>query len=148
MAKSILGVVVGYIAMMIFLFAVLTMLYLALGADRVFQHGTFQITPIWIALALATSLVGGALGGYVCHALSGSAGAGRILALIVVVAGIAICLPAMMADSTPRLRRGDMPTMQAMQQGQGPIWMHLLSAALGGAGVILGAGRRRSPAAV
>lgn len=43
MQKPILGVVLGYIAMMILFFAVFTALYLLLGADRVFGPATAPI---------------------------------------------------------------------------------------------------------
>jgi hypothetical protein len=143
MGKSILAVVISYIAMMVVFFAVFTGLYLVLGAERVFEPGTFEVTPLWTALALAGAVGAGALGGYLCFAISGSLRACQVMAVIVLVLAVVMCIPAMTADQTPRPRSGDLPTMQAMQQGQAPNWMHWLSAALFGGGVLLGARMKR-----
>jgi hypothetical protein len=144
MGKSIAAVVISYIAMMLAFFAVFTALYFALGAERVFEPGTFKITPLWIALALAGALGAGALGGLLCFAISGSFRACQMMAVIVFVLALVMCIPSMTADQTPRPRSGDLPTMEAMQQGQAPIWMHLLSAAFFGGGVLFGARMKRS----
>ena len=143
MGKSIIAVVISYIAMMVVFFVVFAALYLALGAERVFEPGTFKVTPLWIALALAGAIAAGALGGYLCFAISGSLRACQVMAVIVFVLALVMCIPSMTADQTPRSRSGDLPTMQAMQQGQAPIWMHLLSAAFFGGGVLLGARMKR-----
>ena len=145
MAKSILAVVASYIAMMLVFFTVFTGLYLLLGAERVFEAGTFKVTPLWIALALAGALGAGALGGYLCYAIGGSVRACQVLAALVLLLSLLMCIPAMTADQTPRRRAGDLPTMEAMQQGQAPIWMHLVSAALFAGGALLGARMKRNP---
>ena len=146
MLKPILGVVVSYIVMFLVFFAVFTGLYLMLGADRVFEPGTFKVSPLWIALALAGALAAGMLAGYLCLTISGSMRACQVLAVIAFLIAIGMCYPSMIADQTPRPRSGELPTMEAMQQGQAPIWMHLLSAALTGTGVVLGARMKRSGA--
>ena len=144
MIKAILGIVVGYVALMIFFFVVFTGLYLVLGAERVFQPGTFQISTLWLVLALAGSVCAGMLGGYVCRALSHSLGACRVLAIIVFLLSLAMCWPAITADRAPRARGATpLPTMEAMQQGQAPIWMHLLSVVLSASGVMFGARLKR-----
>jgi len=144
MLKPILGVVLSFVAMMIFFFALFTALYLALGAERVFQPGTFKISTLWMVLALAGALCVGILAGYLCFSISGSSRACQVLAVIVLLLAIVMCLPSISADQTPRPRAGDMPTMDAMTQGQAPVWMHLLSAVLEGGGVLLGAGMKRN----
>ena len=144
MTKSIIAVVVSFLIMEVVFFAVFTGLYLALGAERVFEPGTFKITALWIVLALAGALGAGVLGGYLCAAMSGSMRACQIMAGLVFALALLMCVPSMTADQTPRPRAGDLPTMEAMQQGQAPIWMHLLSAVLFGGGVLLGARTRMS----
>ncbi len=142
--KAIGGIVLGYIALMIFFFGLFTGLYLALGPERVFQPGTFQISMLWLVLALAGALTAGLLGGFVCYAVSHSMRVCRVFAILVFLIAIVMCLPVMLADQKPRPRASEaLPTMEAMQQGQAPIWMHLLSAALSGGGVLLGARGKR-----
>lgn len=144
MIKAILGIVLGYLAFTLFFFAVFTGLYLVLGAERVFQPGTFQISTLWLGLALTGSLCAGLLGGYVCRALSHSLRVCRVFAIIVFLLSIIMCLPVILADQTPRPRAATpLAAMAAMQQGQAPIWMHFLSAFLSAGGVMLGARRTR-----
>lgn len=144
MLKAIGGIVLGYIALMVFFFGVFTGLYLALGPERVFQPGTFQISMLWLVLALVGALVAGVLAGLVCHAVSRNLRVCRVFAIIVFLLAIVVCLPVMMADQAPQPRGSEpLPTMEAMQRGQAPIWMHLLSAALSGGGVLLGARLKR-----
>lgn len=138
MLKSILGVILGYVALMVFLFMLLTVLYLALGAERVFQPGTLQITMPWIALLLLGGLCAGLLGGVVCQAVSGSARACTVFAAIVFILSILMCLPSIMRDETPQPRAGDLPTMAAMQNAQAPDWMHFLAAVCNSGGILLG----------
>ena len=142
MAKAIVGIVVGYIVFMCAMFGLMTALWFAVGIERVFEPGTFQITPLWIGLALLVSLIAGAIGGFVCSTISKSAGVVKVFAAIVFIVAIIMCIPVMMADQTPKPRSGDIKMMEAMQQGQAPIWMHLASAALAGLGVLVG---RRKP---
>lgn len=143
MVKAIVSIVVGYIAFTCVMFGLMTVLWFAVGMERVFQPGTFQITPLWIALALLVALIAGTVGGFVCSAMSKSAGVVKVFAAIVFVLAVIMCIPAMKADQTPKPRTGDIKMMDAMQQGQAPIWMHLSSSALCGLGVLLG-GRRRA----
>ena len=146
MMKSVLAIVVSYIVMTVAFIAVFTGLYLVLGVERVFEPGTFRITPLWIGLALAGALGAGMLGGYLCAGMSKSVRACQVMAAIASAIAILMCLPSMMADQTPKPRAGNLPTMEAMQQGQAPIWMHLVSAALYGGGVLLGARMKLRPA--
>jgi len=142
MVRAILGVVIGYVVFVVVMMVLMTVCWFLVGAERVFEPGTFAITTLWIALALLVSPVSAAVGGFICSAISRSVRAVQVLAAIVVVVAVIVCIPKMAEDQTPKPRRADLPMMEAMQQGQAPIWMHLASAVLGGAGVMLG-GRKR-----
>ena len=142
MVKAIVSIVVGYIAFACVMFGLMTVLWFTVGMERVFQPGTFQITPLWIALALLVALIAGTVGGFVCSAISKSAGVVKVFAAIVFILAVIMCVPAMTADKTPKPRTGEIKMMDAMQQAQAPIWMHLSSSVLCGLGVLLG-GRRR-----
>jgi len=140
MLKSILAVVVGYAAMFVFYFAVFTGVYIALGPERVFKPDSYEISTLWLAVSIVVTLGGAVLGGYVCAAISKSARTCQVLAFIVFLAGILLCLPALMRDDeSPHVRAGEVPNMQAMQLAVTPNWMHLLSPVIGAAGVLLGA---------
>ncbi len=143
MPRAILGIVVSYIAIMIFFFALYRAI-LMLAAERVFQPDTFKVSPLWIALALAGGFCAGALAGYLCLTISGRILTCQVLAAIVFLLSVEMCFPSVTADQTPRPRNGELSVMEAMKQGQAPIWRHLLSAVLNGAGVFVGAPMKRT----
>jgi hypothetical protein len=147
MLKSILAIIVSYIVMAIFLVAVFVAAYLALGADRVFQVGTYAASPLWLTFYAIANLCAAILGGYICAAISRSKNTCRIFAGIVFALALLLCVPAMRADQTPRLRTGNVPTMAAIHQAQIPIWMHLLNPFICAAGVLFGSCRKRHAAA-
>src|SRR5437773_528823 len=138
MLKSIVGVIVGYIVMAIFGFAVFTCAYLGLGVDRVFEPESYAVSTVWIAIMLAVALIGGILGGLTCVAISKSKGACTAFAVIIFVLGIVVAIPAMMKERTSEARSGDVPNLQAMSMAQNPTWLLLLSPAISAAGVLLG----------
>ena len=70
MLKSILGVIVGFVVMWLFSFAIFSCAYLALGAERVFEGGGYDISAIWMVCMIALGLIGGIVGGLVCAPLA------------------------------------------------------------------------------
>jgi len=138
--KSILAVVAGYAAMAVFYFAVFTGVYIALGAERAFKTDSYEVSTLWLVVSVVITLCGAVVGGFVCAAISKSTRTSQVFAFIVFLAGILLCLPALMRDDeSPHVRAGEVPNMQAMQLAVTPNWMHLLSPVIGAAGVLLGA---------
>ncbi|HMG06361.1 MAG TPA: hypothetical protein VK581_12955 [Chthoniobacterales bacterium] len=143
MLKSVVAVIVSYIVMVIFLFAVFTAAYLALGPERAFQPGTYAVSPLWLAFYAVANLCAAILGGYLCAAISQSRITCRAFAGIVFALALLLCVPAMRADKTPRVRMSDIPNLQAMHQAQIPVWMHLLNPFICAVGVLFGSCRKR-----
>jgi hypothetical protein len=115
MLKSILGVIIGYIVMAIFAFAIFTCAYLGLGVDRVFEPESYNVSAIWIVIMIAIALIGGILGGLVCAAISKSKGACMVFAGIVLALGLIVAVPQAMKEHTATARSGDVPNLSAMQ---------------------------------
>ena len=147
MVKSILGVIVGYIVMAIFAFAIFTCAYLGLGVDRVFEPDSYDVSMIWIVIMIIIALVGGILGGLICAAISKSKGACMAFAIIVLVLGLVVGIPTAMKEHSTTARSGDVPNLEAMQKAQTPAWLCFLNPVLGAAGVMLGARMKKVPAA-
>jgi hypothetical protein len=147
MLKSIVGVIVGYIAMAIFAFAIFTCAYLGLGVDRVFEPESYAISTMWIVIMIVVSLVGGIIGGLVCAAISKSKGACTAFAVIVLALGLIVGIPAMMKEHSSEPRSGDVSNLQAMSMAQNPAWLCLLNPVIGAAGVLLGARMKKLPTA-
>ena len=146
MLKSILAVLAGYAVMFVFYFAVFTGVYIALGADRAFKADSYEISTLWLVISIVVTLGGAVVGGFVCAAISKSVRTCQVFAFIVFLAGILLCLPALMRDDeSPHVRAGEVPNMEAMKLAVTPSWMHLLSPVLGAAGVLLGARMKIRP---
>ena len=146
MLKSIIGIVVGYVAMFAVAFAAYTGAYLALGAERVFEPGTYAYSGMWTGLVIVITLIAGFIGGLTCAAISKSGTTGLVLAVIVFVLSLAFELPHIMKDRTPVARTGDVSNLEVMEKGQPPAWLGLLIPVLGGAAVLMGARMKKSPA--
>src|SRR6476646_5079559 len=137
MIRSILAMVAGYIVLSIFFFVAFIGVYSLLGVDFVFKPESYAVTPLWWVFSAVIGLVGSALAGYVCAAISKSMRVCQIFAGVVFVILILFCIPKM-RDSTPRFRSGPVSTMDAMRMTQMPIWMHVVNPVLSALGVILG----------
>ena len=146
MLKSIVGVVVGYLVMMLVAFAAYTAAYFGLGADRAFEPDTYALSGIWIGLVIAITSVSGLVGGLTCAAISKSRTTGLVFALIVFVLGFVFELPNIMKkDRTPVARTGDVSNLEAMGKAQPPLWLCLLNPFLAGAAVLMGTRMKKSP---
>ena len=145
MLKSILGIVVGYVAMFAVAFAAYSVAYFGLGTERVFEPGTFALSGLWIGLVILITFIAGLIGGLTCAAISKSRTAGLILAAIVFVLSLLFELPNIMKVHTPVARTGDVSNLEVMEKGQPPAWLGLLIPFLGGAAVLLGSRMKKSP---
>jgi heme/copper-type cytochrome/quinol oxidase subunit 3 len=146
MLKSILAVIVGYIVMTIFAFAIFTCAYLGLGVDRVFEAESYAVSTLWMVIMVAVALILGLLGGLTCAAISKSKGACMALAVIVLALGLIFAIMTAMKEHPDTARSGDVQNLQAMQMAQTPTWLCLLNPVLGAAGVLLGARMKKLPA--
>ena len=147
MLKSIVGVIVGYLVMMLVAFAAYTAAYFGLGADRAFEPGTYALSSLWIGLVIAITFIGGLIGGLTCAAISKSRTTGLVFAAIVFVLGFVFELPNIMKDHPPEARTGEVSNMEAMGKARPPGWLCILNPFLAGAAVLMGTRMKKSPAA-
>lgn len=142
MIRSIAGVVVGYIAMALLVFILFSAAYLAMGTDRAFLPGSYQVSSLWLAVSTALSLVAALAGGYVAAAVSRGTSAPLVLACVVLVLGILFTIPAL-GQPDPGPRAGDVGNIAAMQNARTPAWIMLLNPVIGALGVLVGSRLRR-----
>jgi|ERR1043166_5781646 FtsH-binding integral membrane protein len=147
MVKSIVGVIVGYIAVTLFAFAVCTCAYLGLGVERVFEPESYDVSTIWIVIMIGVALVGGVLGGLICAAISKSKGACMAFAIVILVVGIIAAVVTGMKEHPTTPRSGDVSNLEAMTKAQTPAWLCYVNPALGAVGVMLGARMKKLPTA-
>ena len=144
MLRSILAIIASYAVMFVFFFAVFTGCYLALGPERAFQPDSYEVSMVWIVVALVVSLLGSMFGGYLCSAISRNMRTCQVFAFIVFFLGLLACIPAMKRDpDSPNVRAGEVENLQAMQLAVTPMWVHFLTPVVSAAGVIVGARMKR-----
>jgi hypothetical protein len=144
MLRSILAVIASYAVMFVFFFAAFTGCYLALGTERVFQPDSYEVSLLWIVVALVVSLLGSMLGGYICAAISRNMRTCQVFAFIVFFLGLLACIPAMKRNpDSPNVRAGEVENLQALQLAVTPMWVHLLTPVISAAGVLTGARMKR-----
>ena len=144
MLKTVLAAIVGYIVMVIVVFATFSLSYLGMGADRAFQPGTYEVSFLWIAVSLVLAIIAAVIGGTVALRIGGPT-APKVLAGIVVVLGLLSALPALNpgADPRPAVRTEAVGNMEAMSNARQPAWNALLMPFLGAAGVLAGGRSKR-----
>jgi len=149
MARAIAGVVVGYLAMFLVVFVGLSGAFLALGVERTFQPGSYEVTLTWIMIWLAVSAIAALAGGYVCVSIARGGRAPVVLAVLVLVLGLLLAMPALgtRPEDAPGVRGAEVGNLQAMQNAREPWWVALANPVIGAAGVLGGARRGRSRAA-
>ena len=146
MLKSIIAVVVGFIAMALFSFVAWCCVYLVLGADRAFEPESFDVSTLWMVVMVVLSLIGGVLGGFICAAISKSMGVCKVFAGIALALGLLSAIVTIMKERPETPRSGDVSVFQAPNVAQTPLWLCLLNPVLGAVGVLVGA-RKKLPAA-
>jgi len=139
MIRSALGVIVGYIAIFIVLFCVLTVAYLGMGPERAFQPGSFRPSILWDAVEIVVGLVAAAIGGLICIAIARKRGAVTALVVVILVLGALSLIPALQAAGAPEaVREGGLSNMAAMMKARQPVWLAVLNPILGVIGVLAG----------
>jgi hypothetical protein len=141
MVRSILGVVAGYAAMFAAVFLSFSAAYLAMGADRAFRPGSYDVSGLWVAVSLVLSGAAALAGGAVCAVISRGRRAPWALAALVVVLGILSAAMEGQAPAAPgQVRDGRVGNLEAMMQARMPSWFLILNPAIGAAGALAGAG--------
>lgn len=140
MSRLIGAVVLGYAAMVCVVFAGLTVAYLAYGADRAFQPGVYDVSALWTVTSLVVGFGAALLGGWVSQVIARRANGPRALAVVVVVLGAALAVPALSTADAAIMRTGAVGVFDAMQQARTPVWIMLLNPVIGAIGVLIGGG--------
>lgn len=138
MGRAIGGAVVGYIVIFVIVFAGLTATWAALGPDRAFQPGVFDLSTTWLVISAIVSLIAALAGGWVSRMIAKSANGPRVLAVLVIILGIATAIPAMMSAPGAAVRDAGLPMMDAIALARTPTLMLILNPIIGAIGALLG----------
>ncbi len=139
MVSKIIGVVAGYLAMLVFMFIAFTIIFALLGADRAFMPGTYQVSAVWIIFTFIVALIAGIDGGWICTLISKNRKTALILAAIVLILGLALAIPKLGSSANDlQVRVGHVSNMAAMQNARNPGFVLLLNPLIGALGIFLG----------
>jgi lysylphosphatidylglycerol synthetase-like protein (DUF2156 family) len=146
MARTIGSVILGYLVMVIVVFATFSLAFQAMGVDRAYQAGTYEVSGLWIVVSIILGIVAAILGGFACARVAHSPAAPRALAAVVLIIGLGMAVAAMAgagADDRPAVRPAEVSNIEAMRNSRTPIWLQFLNPLIGAAGVLYGAGLAR-----
>ncbi len=146
MARKIIGVIVGYIAMTATIFITFTLLYFILGAEGSFQPGNYQVSTTWLILSTILGLIAAVIGGLVCVIIAKDRKIAIWLAGLVLVLGIIFSITGLNAPEaeTNKVREGNVENMEAMQNAKQPPLALILNPIIGALGVIAGSRLKKS----
>ena len=145
MARSIIAVIVSYIAMFALTFIFFTGFYLVVGADGAFKPGNYEATSLWLAVSFVGFLVVGIIAGLLCAVIAKGGRAPIALAVVVLALGFLLAIPTLIANKVePNLvRSGPVSIMDAMQRAKQPAWTAFAFPFIGAAGVLIGGRLKR-----
>lgn len=145
MARSIIGVIVGYIVMFILQVAVLMTVYTMMGPDWSFKPASYQASTSWTVMQFTVILVTAVIAGLVCAIIARGSKAHLILAGLVLAVGLALgaLSISMRPADTHEVRAGDVPNMEAMSKARQPTWVIFLGPVIGAVGIAIGGKLRR-----
>ena len=145
MARAIIGVIVGYVVMFILNFLGFVTLYAVIGPDQAFEPGRYLASNKWIAISFVIIFITGIIAGLVCAAIAKGGKAPFALAIVVIVLGLLLAIPAMMkAQANAKLvRGGNVPQMEAAQKAYWPTWTPFAFPIISAIGVLIGGKLKR-----
>src|SRR5881394_2806245 len=114
MARSIIGVIFGYVLMFLLNFAGFVTMYAVMGPDQAFVPGMYLASKRWIAVAFVMFFLTAVISGLVCAVIAQGGRATLVLAIVVIALGLMLAIPGVMKAriNSTMVRNGDVPSMQ------------------------------------
>lgn len=139
MGRLIAAIVVGCVAMYVLVLATFSAAYHAIGSERAFQPGVFEVTGTWIFVSMVLGFAASVVAGVAAYSVAGGVRGSRALAVVLLVLGLMAIVPRLVVpDTRPEVRSGHVGIMQAMQNARQPAWTSLLNPFIAMAGVLAG----------
>lgn len=145
MARSIIGVIVGYVAMFVLVFITFTVVFLLMGTEWSFKPNSFEASTAWVVMSLVANFIIGVIGGLICALIAKGGKAPVILAIVVFALGLLLAIPALMAhkQNAGEVRTGNVSQTEAMTKAIEPVWVPFTFPIIGAVGVLLGGKLKR-----
>jgi hypothetical protein len=145
MLRSVLGVIAGYILMLVLQVAAFMIIYTIVGANWSFKPRAYQASTRWTVMQFAVVLITAAIAGFICALISRSGKAPLALAGVVLLLGLVLATTKVMTQPADphEVRFGPVSNMEAMQKARHPSWVIFLGPFIGAAGVVIGGKLKR-----
>jgi len=146
MLRSVLAVIVGYIAMFALQFAVFMTVYTIVGANWSFKPGTFHASTRWTVMMFTVDFVTALIAGLICAIIARGGKAPLVLAAVALVIGCtlgAVHLATQPPDTGER-RPADVPNMEAMTKARHPAWVFFVGPVIAAVGLAVGGKLKRA----
>ena len=140
MVRKVLGVIAGYILMVILQVAAFMTVYTVMGANWSFKPRAYQASTRWTLMQFAVILITAAIAGFVCALIAKSGKAPLALAALVLFLGLVMATVKVTTQppDTHEVRFGPTPNMEAMQKARNHSWVLFLGPVIGAVGVVIG----------
>lgn len=145
MGRIVAGVILGYVLIVMLVFAALGGAWTLLGADGAFARpGSWETSGTWIAVMLVVGAIAAVLGGLAARRIGRSVFAPASLAGVVLLLGVLAGVMQVMANRAPNdgpepEPRPEQVTMtEAMNGARPPTWFQFANTVVGAAGVLMG----------
>lgn len=145
MLRTVGAVVGGYFVMALVMFLAFTAAYVAMGADRAFAPNSYDVSGLWLVVWFVVSLGTAVIGGWVARKIAPASKAPLALAVLVLILGGAMAIPALTAAKPTKERTSETPAIEAMTSAYQPPWTAIANPIIGFAGVMIGGRGGRKP---
>lgn len=145
MARMILGVVAGYLIMVVVAIGGIGVAWILIGAEGAFQEGSVVASTTWSLVNLVFGFVAALIGGVAAVAIGKHANTARALAGLVLVLGLILAIAALGEQPEP-LPEGktvaELTFTEAGDVAMSPNWYNFVIPLVGVIGVTIGGGLR------
>lgn len=138
MVRSVIGVVVGFVAMVVLVMVGLFVMWGVLGAEGAFQPASWDASMGWIVGMLASGLVAAIVGGALCKLIARSRRAVTALAVVVALMGCLSLVGQLGREAPEGARPADVPFAEAGANAVQPMWVTIANPIIGIVGVLIG----------
>ena len=140
-----LGVVVGYVAMVVVVLIGMTVLWSILGGEGAFRSEGTEASTLWSVMNLVSGLIAAIVGGLVATAVAKQRThvPALVLAGLVLVLGVAIAIVELGSAPAPMPEgraAADLTFFEAGEVARSPAWYNFTIPWIGAIGVLLGEG--------
>jgi hypothetical protein len=145
MARSVLGVILGYLLMFALQFAAFMTIYTVMGANWSFKPASYHASTRWTLMQFAVLFVTAVIAGLICALISKGGKTPLVLAIVILVIGFALGalhIATQPAD-TGEVRGPNVPNLEAMTKARHPTWVIFLGPVIGAVGAIVGGKLKR-----